>query len=193
MISKGHNIFTASISSPIEIKKAIQDMYPLKSLRLDSFPIIFFKKIQCMIGYQVTSQIQKNLLLENYNQLESQLITLLSKVKISQNVSNYRSFNLYNASYKIIIRILVKKLRNYLKDHISSYQVDFIPIRWIVQNTLIAQEIALIISKKTREKCGIMVIKWHMRKTYLTIEYNFLMQILNCMGFSKKVYNLTDL
>lgn len=48
--------------------------------------------------------------------------------------------------------ILVKKLRNYLKDHIFPYQVAFILGRWIVDNTLIVQETALTISKKNKKK-----------------------------------------
>lgn len=61
-------------------------------------------------------------------------------------------------SYKIIARILVKRLRNYLKYHISPFQAAFIRGRWIVE-PLITQETAMIISKKTIGKGGLMTIK----------------------------------
>lgn len=83
---------------------------------------------------------------------------------------------------------MIKKIS---KSHISPHQVAFIPSgRWIVENTLIAQEIASIIFKKTRGKCGLMRIKLDMRKAYDMVEFNFSMKILHYKGFSKKVCNL---
>lgn len=49
----------------------------------------------------------------------------------------------------------------------------FILERWIIDNTLIAQEITLTISKKTRDKGGLMIIKFDMRKADGMIEWNF--------------------
>lgn len=79
-------------------------------------------------------------------------ITLFSKVNVPKSVFDYRSINLCNISYKIIARIMVKRLRNYLKYYFSPYQAAFIPGMWIVENTLLTQETALTISGKIKGK-----------------------------------------
>lgn len=59
---------------------------------------------------------------------------------------------------KIISRILVKKLRDILSSHVSPSQTTFPLGRWIVENTLISQEVLFTISKKNSRKGGLMEI-----------------------------------
>lgn len=73
---------------------------------------------------------------------------------------DYRPINLCNVIYKIITRILVKRLIIYLKDHISLPQAPFMPSKWIVKNDLIAQETTLTMLKKIKGRGGVMTLNW---------------------------------
>lgn len=68
--------------------------------------------------------------------------------------------------YKIIFRILVKRLRGIVSSHIFPFQA--------AKNALIAQEVIFTISKKNSRKWGLMEIKLDLQKTCDKMEWKFL-------------------
>ncbi|XP_071923061.1 uncharacterized protein [Coffea arabica] len=68
------------------------------------------------------------------------IITLIPKVGSPISVSQYRPISLYNVVYRIISKVLVNRLKSFLKHCISSNQSAFIPDRQIIDNIVVAHE-----------------------------------------------------
>lgn len=87
----------------------------------------------------------------------------------------------------------MKILRGILSAHISPFQVTLIfegGRGWIVVNSLIAQDVPSTISKNNIGKWDLMGSKLDMQRAYDKVEYKFLIQIMQTMGFLKKFLSI---
>lgn len=153
MISNSQNSYLVSISSPIEIKTVICSIHSLKALDLDGFQPLFYKQCWRIVENEVVKEIQSffitGVLKPNWN---FTFISLIPKISKPTKINHFKPISLYNVLYKIISWILVKCLQGILSNHIFPFQVAFIPSHWIVENTLIAQEVTFSICKKVQVK-----------------------------------------
>ena len=53
---------------------------------------------------------------------------------------------------KIVFKLMVERLRVVLDRLISSFQLDFVPRRWIAENSTLAHEIIHVLKKKARKR-----------------------------------------
>ena len=124
-----------------EVEKAIIDTAPLKAPGPDGMPPLFYHIYWSDIGMDITQAILSCLnsssLLKSINHT---FITLIPKVKNSENVSEFRPISLCNVIYKIISKVLANRLKPILNDIISESQSAFIADRLITDNVLIAFE-----------------------------------------------------
>ena len=58
--------------------------------------------------------------------------------------------------------------------------------RLIIDNVLVAHELMSHISKKKKGKCGEMAVKLDISKAYNRVEWNYLQQIMQKLGFHKQ-------
>ncbi|KAL0368048.1 UNVERIFIED_CONTAM: Retrovirus-related Pol polyprotein from type-2 retrotransposable element R2DM [Sesamum calycinum] len=114
-------------------------------------------------------------------QVNATLITLIPKVCASSLVADFRPISCCNVIYKIITKILVLRIRGVLDKIISPSQTAFVPGRSISDNVLLAQELFSGYNQyRLPPRCA---LKVDLRKTYDTVEWDFLLATLQLFGF----------
>lgn len=104
-------------------------------------------------------------------------IVLIIKNDKAINFNNDRPISLCNFIYKIVSTILGSRICRILKWIISLNQGAFIKGHWIIENTILAQEILHMI-KRHKKKNDLMLINLDMKKTYDKVECSCLRKVL---------------
>ncbi|KAL0307849.1 UNVERIFIED_CONTAM: hypothetical protein Sangu_3008000 [Sesamum angustifolium] len=81
-------------------------------------------------------------------QLNTTLITLIPKVQLPTKVGDFRPISCCNVVYKIITKIMVKRMQLVLEKLVDNCQNAFVPGRSISDNILLAQELLSAIIRK---------------------------------------------
>ena len=115
--------------------------------------------------------------------LNKTFITLIPKVMIPEEVSQFRPISLCNVTYKIIFKIMVNRVKPLMDKLISPYQNAFIQDRNILDNILIAHEIIDTFKKKKGRKKGYGALKVDMCKAYDRVSWIFVKAVLILMNF----------
>jgi len=129
------------LPTALEIKQACFSIHPDKAPSPDGFSASFFQTNWNTISDEVTSEIQaffiSGLLPQKINHTH---VRLIPKILVPQKVSNYRPIALCSVYYKIIVKLLAKRLKPVLHKCISENQSAFVPQRAISDNVLITHE-----------------------------------------------------
>jgi len=109
--------------------------------------------------------------------LNTTFIGLIPKKVGATNIKDFRPISLVGCIYKLLSKVLVRRLRGVIGNLISMNQNAFVGGRQILDAVLIASE--LIDSKV---KAGV-VCKLDIEKAYDPVNWKFLINVLNKMGF----------
>ena len=109
--------------------------------------------------------------------LNETLITLIPKHLGADYLATFRPISLCNTVYKVVTKIIVKRLRPFLPKLISPLQTAFVPGRMGLDNMIIAQEIIHTMTLK-KGKTGFMAIKIDLEIAYDRLEWHFIRDVL---------------
>ncbi|KAL6134561.1 hypothetical protein ACLB2K_066792 [Fragaria x ananassa] len=118
----------------------------------------------------------------NLNFINHTNIALIPKVENPSKVNDFKPISLCNVSYKILTKILVKRLRPLLEKCISKNQGAFDPGRAIQDNILIAHEMFSDFERR-KGRNGAMAIKLDLEKAYDLLDWNYIQECLHKYGF----------
>lgn len=124
-----------------EVKQALYDMDPWKSLGSDGYPVGFYQKSWNIVGSKVCTHVRR--LWDNPKEIaEVNYINLclIPKVQTPQPVSHFRPISLYNTIYKLLNQIIVNRPKIVMDDLISHFKTGFIYKRSINENIVVANE-----------------------------------------------------
>ncbi|KAL0453206.1 UNVERIFIED_CONTAM: hypothetical protein Slati_1298700 [Sesamum latifolium] len=115
-------------------------------------------------------------------QVNATLITLIPKVQLPTKVGDFRLISHCNVIYKVITKIMVKRMRLVLDKLIDNSQNAFVPDRSISDNVLLAQELLSGYNQKRLPlRC---TIKVDLQKAYPDmVDWDYLLIVLRLFQF----------
>ena len=126
-------------------------------------------------------------MLKNYQRCEkiggstnSAFLSLVPKEKDVNSFDRFRPISLCNIGYKIITKIMARRLKNILPYIIPENQGGFIKGRRIWDNIILVQE-EIHYSQQNGEKG--MVVKIDLANAFDKVSHSFLLQVMSRYGF----------
>lgn len=117
-------------------------------------------------------------------------LCLIPMVQGADTIENFRPISLANFHFKIITKVLEDTLIIVASKIISQHQMGFIKCRQIGDCVCISSEVINMLQNMSFG--GNLALKFHIRKTSDTIDWNFLLQALQAFGFDRKFYSWID-
>ena len=180
----------AEVPSHSEIKEALFSIGSLKAPGSDGFHAIFLKNFWDTISRDCINLVQNVFTSKKIpNGLNKTLVALIPKSDNPERISQFRPISLVNSSFKIISKILVKRMRPVLSKIISPNQNSFIAGRGTDVNFIIASEILHSMGKKKGKK-GTFAMKIDLEKAYDRLEWDFIRASLLNLGFDEDTSKL---
>ncbi|CAL1395033.1 unnamed protein product [Linum trigynum] len=186
-----HNItpeMNASLTAavlPSEVRKTVFSMGSKQAPGSDGFTGKLFKVFWNIVGNSVIDVVcsffTTSRMLRSFNHT---WLTLIRKVDNVETMTQLHPISLCQFVYKIITKIMAKRLACLLLQIVSEGQNAFICERQIVENILLGHELMHYLKINTQGKKGHMALKVDMKKANDRVEWLFLLDVLEKMGFN---------
>ncbi|RVW59685.1 Transposon TX1 uncharacterized 149 kDa protein [Vitis vinifera] len=115
--------------------------------------------------------------------LNNTFLVLIPKKSGARDLGDFRPISLLGGLYKLLAKVLVNRLKKVVGKVVSTSQNAFVRGRQILDASLIANEV--IDSWQKRKEKGL-ICKLDIEKTYDSINWKFLLKVLQKMGFGSK-------
>nr|CAN74005.1 hypothetical protein VITISV_006236 [Vitis vinifera] len=115
--------------------------------------------------------------------LNTTFLVLIPKIGRAEDLSDFRPISLVGGLYKLLAKVLTNRLKKVVGKVVSSTQKAFVEGRQILDAVLIANE--AIDSLLKRKESGVLC-KLDLEKAYDHINWDFLLTVLQKMGFGEK-------
>ena len=162
-------------------------IHPDKAPGPDGFSASFFQSNWDTVGPQIILEVQ-NFFSTGYlpSRINATHIRLIPKILSPKKVAEYRPIALCTVFYKIISKLLSKRLQPVLQSIVAENQSAFVPNRAITDNVLITHEVLHYLKISGAEKICYMAVKTDMSKAYDRLEWDFIRLVLERLGFHQK-------
>lgn len=168
--------------TPEDVKQEVFALPLNKTPGPDGFTGEFFRKTWDIIGADLTKAVleffQSGQMLRQWN---CTAISLIPKTIGAKKLVDFRPISLCNVVYKIVSKILARRLQEITPEMISSNQSAFVKGRLLVENVLLATELVQGFGQTNISKRGL--LKVDLRKAFDSVSWEFLIQILKVADF----------
>lgn len=118
-------------------------------------------------------------------------LVLIPKSEAPLKVTDFRPISVCNLIYKVISKLLAKRMQPFMSSIISTSQTAFIPGREISENVLLLREVIHSFKRPTTRDQQF-VFKADLAKAFDRLSWNYLFQLLPEYGFSRKFCNWVE-
>lgn len=170
-----------------ETQRVLRDMGSYKAHGPDGFRAIFFKKTwditRAVVHSFVRKSVEEGMIFEKATESSLALIPKESK---PCNICEFMPLSPCNVAYKLVSKVIVKRLKHLMKELISLCQASFLPGCQGLDNVVILQEFVHSL-RFTKAKKGAAIIKVGLEKAYDQMEWAFVEQTLEDAGMLGKI------
>lgn len=178
------NAMLTTIPSDSEILDAVYFINGGKAPGPDGFSATFYQSYWHIVGADVIRDFREFFTSNHLHPQQNEThIRLIPKITGARTVADFRPIALCNTHYKIIAKILTRRLKPMLPFLISNTQSAFVAGRAISDNILITHEtLHYLCTSEAKKRCS-MAVKTDMSKAYDRIEWRFVKEVLDMIGF----------
>ncbi|KAE8673674.1 AP-2 complex subunit alpha-2 [Hibiscus syriacus] len=180
----GRNETSQCLALTLEVWEEISSSASDKAPGPDGFTMGFFKKYWPMLKEQIMKFVFDFYTGRKWDHgVNHAFISLIPKKLNPESLEDNMPISLVGSLYKIISKVLSKRLVSCIKDLVSPYQFAFIPGRQLLDCAFLANEGIDYWRKQGRK--GV-VFKIDFRRVYDTVEWPILLKVMKAMGFGEK-------
>lgn len=172
-----------------EIKAVFFKMPKCKAPGPDGFPVEFFMDAWEIVGEEATQAVQEfftsGRLLKKSNATS---VALIPKVTGADELAKFRPVSCCSTVYKVIARLLEKRLQLFMPDVVQHNQVGFIKGMFLCENVLLASEMVTGFHKRGPTIRGCLHVD--LMKAYDSVNWSFMLNTLTAFGLPEVFINL---
>lgn len=113
-------------------------------------------------------------------ELNNTFLALIPKKLAPESLNDYRPISLVGSMYKVLAKVLANRMKKVMCSVIGEIQTDFVENRQIIDSFVKANE---IIHKWKYDQNGGLMVKLDFEKAYDSIDFSFLDNCKEQMGF----------
>lgn len=172
-----------------EVKATVMELHPDKSPGPDGFNAFFFQKYWDIVGHDVSRAVRSIFMGQRIlRQINHTFITLIPKKSGASDLADFRPIACVNTTYKILAKLIARRLMPICQEIVSSNQTAFIKGRYIGDNFSLATE---LVNGFNRASCAPRAcIKVDISKAYDSVDWEALRGTLEDFGFDNSAITL---
>ena len=168
-----------------DIRDAFLSLPSNKTSGPDGYSAEFFTASWSVIGAEATDAVleffRSGKLLKQWNITS---LILIPKIINAESAKDFRPISCVNTIYKVISKLLTKRLQDVLIDIISPYQSAFIKGRVLAENVLMATEMVHGYNRRSISRRG--MLKVDLKKAFDSIRWDFILATLRAIEFPEQ-------
>lgn len=174
-------MLTAEVADE-EVKRTVFALPRNKLPGPDGYNAEFLRASWSVIGAEVIQAVKEffssGQILRQWN---CTAITLIPKIVNASKITDFRPISLCNVLYKVISKIIARRLEIVLPEIISPSQSAFVKGRLLIENVLLATELVQNFNQANVSPRG--VLKVDMRKAFDSLKWEFILRVLRAARF----------
>jgi hypothetical protein len=181
-LSEEANASLTVLFSLEEMEEVVSDCDGSKSPGPDGFNFNFVKSFWGLLKNE------ERILFEQFHgngclpkSFMSYFVALIPKVSSPLSLGDFRPISLLGCLYKLLAKVLAKRLAKVMDPLVASTQSAFLKGRYLVDGVMVVNEV-VDMAKKSGKEC--LILKVDFEKAYDSVDWNFLDYMLRRFGFS---------
>jgi len=183
-VTDRHNRALQGQVSLKELKEAIADLTSGHAPGDDGIPTDFFKSCSAEVEQDLLEAVREAIKKGALSRLHNRgIITLIPKGGDGTLIKNFRPITLLSSFYKIVAKILARRLQIILPDIIRPNQTGYVRGRSIIDNIFLAQE-AMVYAEETGQDLTMLLLDFE--KAFDRISWPFMKSVMESRGFHQE-------